>query len=75
MLGTFYQKIWLHPTLHIRFHDLRHTSATLLISQGEHIKVVQERLRHKSMITTADTYAHVLQETHKKAAESFKKPF
>ncbi|MBC1230495.1 site-specific integrase [Listeria booriae] len=60
---------------HIRFHDLRHTSATLLISQGEHIKVVQERLRHKSMITTADTYAHVLQETHKKAAESFKKPF
>lgn len=60
---------------HIRFHDLRHTSATLLISQGEHIKVVQERLRHKSMVTTADTYAHVLQETHRKAADSFKKPF
>ncbi|EAE9329572.1 site-specific integrase [Listeria monocytogenes] len=64
-----------HHLPRIRFHDLRHTSATLLISQGEHIKVVQERLRHKSMITTADTYAHVLQETHKKAAESFKKPF
>lgn len=60
---------------HIRFHDLRHTSATLLIAQGEHIKVVQERLRHKSMVTTADTYAHVLQETHRKAADSFKKPF
>ncbi|HBJ8545850.1 site-specific integrase [Listeria monocytogenes] len=60
---------------HIRFHDLRHTSASLLISKGEPIKVVQERLRHKSMITTADTYAHILQETHRKAADSFEKPF
>ncbi|WP_277620200.1 tyrosine-type recombinase/integrase [Listeria cornellensis] len=62
-------------TAYYRFHDLRHTSATLLIAQGQHIKVVQERLRHKSMVTTADTHAHVLQETHKKAADSFKKPF
>jgi len=44
----------------IRFHDLRHTSATLLLSQGVHPKVVQERLGHAQISITLDTYSHVL---------------
>jgi integrase len=43
-----------------RFHDLRHTSATLLLAQGIHPKVVQERLGHSQISLTLDTYSHVL---------------
>jgi integrase len=44
----------------IRFHDLRHTAATLLLLAGEHPKVVQERLGHAQISLTLDTYSHVL---------------
>jgi integrase len=44
----------------IRFHDLRHTSATLLLAQGIHPKIVQERLGHSQISLTLDTYSHVL---------------
>ena len=44
----------------IRFHDLRHTAATLMLQQGVHPKVVQERLGHSSISMTLDTYSHVL---------------
>jgi hypothetical protein len=44
----------------IRFHDLRHTHATLLLRQGEHPKVVSERLGHSSVAITIDRYSHVL---------------
>jgi integrase len=44
----------------IRFHDLRHTAATLLLLAGEHPKVVQERLGHARISLTMDTYSHVL---------------
>ncbi len=44
----------------IRFHDLRHTSATLLLAQGVHPKVVQERLGHSQISITLDIYSHVL---------------
>ena len=42
-----------------RFHDLRHSHAALLIAQGEHPKVIQERLGHASIKTTLDTYGHL----------------
>lgn len=45
---------------HIRFHDLRHSAATLLLAQGVHPKVVQERLGHAMISITLDTYSHVL---------------
>lgn len=45
---------------HIRFHDLRHSAATLLMSQGVHPKVVQEFLGHSTITMTMDTYSHVL---------------
>ncbi|MDR7549491.1 MAG: site-specific integrase [Armatimonadota bacterium] len=44
----------------IRFHDLRHSHATLLPRQGEHPKVVSERLGHSGVGITLDTYSHVL---------------
>jgi integrase len=44
----------------IRFHDLRHTCATLLLSRGVHPKFVQELLGHATIAITLDTYSHVL---------------
>lgn len=44
----------------IRFHDLRHTCATLLLSKGIHPKIVQEILGHSTISITLDTYSHVL---------------
>ena len=44
----------------MRFHDLRHTHATLLLKQGVHPKVVSERLGHSKVGITLDTYSHVL---------------
>jgi integrase len=55
----------------IRFHDLRHTSATLLLSQGVHPKVVQERLGHSQISVTLDTYSHVLPTMQLEAATKF----
>jgi integrase len=44
----------------IRFHDLRHTCATLLLKKGTHPKIVQELLGHATISITLDTYSHVL---------------
>lgn len=52
----------------IRFHDLRHTSATMLLAQGVHPKVVQERLGHSQISLTMDTYSHVMPGMQKDAA-------
>jgi integrase len=52
----------------IRFHDLRHTAATLLLAQEIHPKVVQERLGHAQVLITLDTYSHVLPSMQKDAA-------
>ncbi|MFQ5736773.1 MAG: site-specific integrase [Thermodesulfobacteriota bacterium] len=51
----------------VRFHDLRHTFATLLISQGENVKFIQTQLGHASVQTTLDRYRHLLPETHHEA--------
>ncbi len=55
----------------IRFHDLRHTSATLLLSKGIHPKIVQERLGHSSISMTLDRYSHVTRDMQKQAADAF----
>ncbi len=52
----------------IRFHDLRHTAATLLLAQGVHPKIVQERLGHSQISITLDTYSHVLPGMGREAA-------
>jgi integrase len=50
-----------HPEMpKVRFHDLRHTHASLLLQAGEHAKVVSERLGHSSVAFTLDTYGHLM---------------
>jgi integrase len=44
----------------IRFHDLRHTCATLLFTRGVHPKIVSEMLGHSSVSITLDVYSHVV---------------
>ena len=44
----------------IRFHDLRHTCATLLFTRGVHPKIVSEMLGHSSVSITLDVYSHVI---------------
>lgn len=53
----------------IRFHDLRHTWATLALSNNVHPKVVQERLGHSNISVTLDTYSHVVPAMDRDAAE------
>jgi integrase len=53
----------------IRFHDLRHTAATLMLSGGIHPKVVQEMLGHSQISLTLDTYSHIVPSLQKEAAE------
>lgn len=55
----------------IRFHDLRHCHASLMLSCGTHLKVVQERLGHTSIRTTADIYSHVLPGIQRQAVQDF----
>lgn len=44
----------------LRFHDLRHTCATLLLAKGVHPKIVNEMLGHLSIAITLDTYSHMI---------------
>jgi integrase len=52
----------------IRFHDLRHTAATILLSQGVHVKLVLEMLGHATITLTLDTYSHFIPAMHGDAA-------
>ncbi|MGB3330482.1 MAG: tyrosine-type recombinase/integrase [Thermomicrobiales bacterium] len=54
----------------IRFHDLRHTSATLLLAQGVHPKIVQERLGHADITMTLNRYSHVTPDMQRMAADT-----
>jgi len=55
----------------IRLHDARHTHASLMLKQGIHPKIVQERLGHASIQTTLDTYSHVAPGLQEAAAAHF----
>ncbi len=55
----------------IRFHDLRHTHATLLLKAGVPIKVVSERLGHSTPGFTMATYQHVIPGMQEEAAHTF----
>ncbi len=55
----------------VRFHDLRHTNATLLLARNVNPKIVQERLGHASIQMTLDTYSHVIPPMQADAAHIF----
>jgi integrase len=62
-----------HGMPRIRFHDLRHTHATLLLRAGVPLKVVSERLGHASPGFTLNVYQHVLPGMQAEAAEVFER--
>lgn len=72
-------RTWFHRDLEraglprIRFHDLRHTAATLLLSQNVHPKVVSEMLGHSTIALTLDTYSHLLPVLHEEAADAIER--
>ena len=55
----------------IRLHDARHTHASIMLKQGIHPKIVQERLGHSSIQMTLDTYSHVTPGLQEAAAARF----
>lgn len=55
----------------IRLHDARYTHASLMLKQGVHPKIVQERLGHASIQITLDTYSHVAPGLQQAAANRF----
>jgi len=57
----------------VRLHDARHSHASLMLKQGTHHKIVQERLGHASIQITLDTYSHVAPRLQEAAAARFDK--
>jgi len=55
----------------IRLHDARHTHASIMLKQGIHPKIVQERLGHSSIEMTLDIYSHVMPGIQEAAAKRF----
>jgi integrase len=69
-------RYWFHPLLEraglprMRFHDLRHTAATLLLGRGVNPKIVSEMLGHASVAITLDIYSHVMPHMQQQAAQA-----
>jgi integrase len=68
MRRSFYPLLERAGLPRMRFHDLRHTAATLLLAQGVHPKIVQEMLGHSTISLTLDTYSHVIPGLQEEAA-------
>ena len=54
---------------HVRFHDLRHSAASLLIAEGVELVEVSVLLGHSELPVTADLYSHLQKQTGAKAAQ------
>ena len=59
----------------MRFHDLRHSAATILMAAGVHPKMVQERMGHSSIAMTMDIYSHVLPSMQQEVADKINDMF
>ncbi len=59
----------------MRFHDLRHSTATILVAMGVSLKVVQELLGHNTIAMTSDLYAYLLPSMQEDAMEQLDKKF
>lgn len=58
-----------------RFHDLRHTAATMALVNGVDVKTVAEQLGHSAVSTTLQVYAHATEESSKRAADTMQNIF
>jgi integrase len=70
MLRKFHQLLDSAKLPYMRFHDLRHSAATILLIKGVHPKVVQDLLGHSTIAMTMDTYSHLLPSMQQDAADS-----
>ena len=68
--GDFRRAVAVAGVPRIRIHDLRHTSATLMLRQGVHPKIVSERLGHATVSITLDIYSHVLPDMQAEVANA-----
>jgi integrase len=68
---TFWRLLEQASLPRLRFHDLRHTHASLMLARGIHPKVVSERLGHSSIGLTLDTYSHVMPNLQQEAVQEF----
>ena len=69
LLRNFYRILDTADVPRLRFHDLRHSAATLLLSQGCHPRVVMDLLGHSSITVTLDNYSHVIPDMQREAAD------
>ncbi len=71
-VGTYWRRFIKRNNLpYIPFHGLRHTSATLLINKGVHMKTISARLGHASISTSMNIYGHALLDADKASANHF----
>lgn len=56
--------------IHVRFHDCRHTAASLMLAAGVPLPVISETLGHTSIVVTADVYAHLSPDLKREAADA-----
>jgi integrase len=59
----------------MRFHDLRHTSATVGLALGESLREIMERLGHSQIALTMNTYAHIAPALRRAAADRLDRAF
>lgn len=69
LLNAFFRLTAAAGVPRIRFHDLRHTAATLMLANGEHPKIVQERLGHSDISMTLNRYSHVTMDMQRDAVD------
>lgn len=72
--GLFYKVVQVSGLRHIRFHDLRHTFASLLLQQGESPVYVKEQMGHSSIQVTVDLYGHLIPGGNKQAVDRLDTP-
>jgi integrase len=75
VLHRFHQILENAGLAKMRFYDLRHTHASLLIAEGVHPKKIAERLGHASIKLTMDLYGHLFEGSDKESAERMQKLF
>ena len=66
---VFYRLLRKAELRRIRFHDLRHTYASLLIQNGESLAYVRDQLGHASIQLTVDTYGHLVPGANRQAVD------
>ncbi|HLZ59190.1 MAG TPA: tyrosine-type recombinase/integrase, partial [Ktedonosporobacter sp.] len=64
-----------HSFPHIRVHDTRHATATILLSLGVHMNMVQKFMRHADVRTTLGVYGHILEEDTTLAQEAMERAY